>query len=105
MYGVFGRESTKHTVIYSAYLRLWPTLSTHSTQKKLLPYPRQMSQLNVPGSRRAVAPISSYHAAAATAMQVHEVGAPTLTWSASAAQDRGRHVCVYVRIHKWEHPR
>ena len=25
-----------------------------------------------------------------------QVGAPTLTWSASAAQDRGRHVCVCV---------
>jgi hypothetical protein len=26
MYGNFGREITKYTVIYGAYIRFWPTL-------------------------------------------------------------------------------
>jgi hypothetical protein len=26
MYGIFGREITKYTVIYGAYIRFWPTL-------------------------------------------------------------------------------
>jgi len=26
MYGIFGREITKYTVIYSVYIRFWPTL-------------------------------------------------------------------------------
>ena len=26
VYGVFGREMTKYTVIYGAYIRFWPTL-------------------------------------------------------------------------------
>jgi len=26
IYGVFGREITKYTVIYIAYIRFWPTL-------------------------------------------------------------------------------
>ena len=26
IYGVFGREITKYTVIYGAYIRFWPTL-------------------------------------------------------------------------------
>jgi len=26
IYGVFGRETTKYTVIYGAYIRFWPTL-------------------------------------------------------------------------------
>jgi len=25
MYGVFGREITKYTAIYGAYIRFWPT--------------------------------------------------------------------------------
>jgi len=26
IYGVFGREMTRYTVIYGAYIRFWPTL-------------------------------------------------------------------------------
>jgi hypothetical protein len=26
IYGIFGREITKYTVIYGAYIRFWPTL-------------------------------------------------------------------------------
>jgi hypothetical protein len=26
LHGIFGRESTKHTVIYGVYMRSWPTL-------------------------------------------------------------------------------
>jgi len=26
MYGIFGRENTKYTVIYGVHLRFWPTL-------------------------------------------------------------------------------
>jgi len=26
IYGIFGRETTKYTVIYGAYIRFWPTL-------------------------------------------------------------------------------
>ena len=26
MYGIFGREITKYTVIYGVYIRFWPTL-------------------------------------------------------------------------------
>ena len=28
MYGVFGREINKYTVIYGVYIRFWPTLVT-----------------------------------------------------------------------------
>jgi len=28
LYGIFGREITKYTVIYSVYIRFWPTLLT-----------------------------------------------------------------------------
>jgi hypothetical protein len=27
VYGIFGREITKYTVIYGAYIRFWPTLA------------------------------------------------------------------------------
>ena len=30
IHGVFGRETTKHTVIYGAYIRLWPDLEMES---------------------------------------------------------------------------
>ena len=26
LYGIFGRETTKYTVIYGVYIRFWPTL-------------------------------------------------------------------------------
>jgi len=26
IYGIFGREITKYTIMYSAYIRFWPTL-------------------------------------------------------------------------------
>jgi hypothetical protein len=26
MYGIFGRETTKYTVIYDVYIRFWPIL-------------------------------------------------------------------------------
>jgi hypothetical protein len=26
MYGIFGREITKYTVIYGVYIQFWPTL-------------------------------------------------------------------------------
>jgi len=26
MYGIFGRDITKYTVIYGVYIRFWPTL-------------------------------------------------------------------------------
>jgi hypothetical protein len=29
IYGIFGRESTKYTVIYDVYIRFWPTLGTY----------------------------------------------------------------------------
>jgi len=28
MYGIFGREIIKYTVIYGGYLQFWPTLET-----------------------------------------------------------------------------
>ena len=28
LYGIFGREITKYTVIYGVYIRFWPTLRT-----------------------------------------------------------------------------
>jgi hypothetical protein len=28
IYGIFGREITKYTVIYGVYIRFWPTLNT-----------------------------------------------------------------------------
>ena len=30
IYGIFGREITKYTVIYGVYIRFWPTLHTHT---------------------------------------------------------------------------
>jgi len=32
----FGREMTKYTSIYGAYIRLWPTLLTVAAQPELL---------------------------------------------------------------------
>jgi len=32
IYGIFGRESTKYTVIYGVYIRFWPTLHMFSSQ-------------------------------------------------------------------------
>ena len=32
MYGIFGRETTIHTVIYGVYVRFWPTLLIYSYQ-------------------------------------------------------------------------
>ena len=29
IYGIFGRETTKYTVIYGEYMRLWPTLTIY----------------------------------------------------------------------------
>ena len=29
LYSMFGREITKHTVIYGVYIRFWPTLKMH----------------------------------------------------------------------------
>ena len=34
MHGIFGREITKYTVIYSAYIRSWPTLLTREKRKR-----------------------------------------------------------------------
>jgi len=31
IYGIFGRESTKYTVIYDVYIRFWPTLDIHDS--------------------------------------------------------------------------
>ena len=31
IYGIFGREITKYTVIYSAYIQFWPTLAIQLT--------------------------------------------------------------------------
>jgi len=30
LYGIFGGDITKYTVIYGAYIRFWPTLCTHT---------------------------------------------------------------------------
>jgi len=30
IYGIFGREITKYTVIYGVYIRFWPTLRTNA---------------------------------------------------------------------------
>jgi len=46
----------------------------------------------VAGLKCAAPPASSYHAATATEMQVHEVGAPTPTWSVSASAHSTAHV-------------
>jgi hypothetical protein len=32
VYGIFGREITKYTVIYCVYIRFWPTLGTTQQQ-------------------------------------------------------------------------
>jgi hypothetical protein len=29
IYGIFGREITKYTVMYGVYIRFWPTLHIH----------------------------------------------------------------------------
>jgi hypothetical protein len=34
MYGIFSREITIHTVIYSVYIRFWPTLGVIAKMKK-----------------------------------------------------------------------
>jgi len=40
IYGIFGREITKYTVIYGVYVRFWPTLkmmrATTSVFRKVL---------------------------------------------------------------------
>jgi hypothetical protein len=33
-YGIFGRETTKHTVMYGVYIWFWPTLSVLYRQKR-----------------------------------------------------------------------
>ena len=39
IYGIFGRETTKYTGIYSAYIRFWPTLPQCAPQTWLPPMP------------------------------------------------------------------
>jgi len=48
IYGVFGREVTKYTVIYGIYIRFWPTLGIHlgAHQTTLTPYPCDMSYVH-----------------------------------------------------------
>jgi len=42
IYGVFGREITRHTVIYGVYIRFWPTLQVTSPEFSLLSTSRTM---------------------------------------------------------------
>ena len=35
IYGIFGREITKYTVIYGVHIRFWPTLYIHVQVTKL----------------------------------------------------------------------
>jgi hypothetical protein len=35
IYGIFGREITKYTVIYGVYMRFWPTLLMSNVGKFL----------------------------------------------------------------------
>jgi hypothetical protein len=34
LYGIFGREITKYTVIYGVYVRFWPALQMHTVFRK-----------------------------------------------------------------------
>jgi len=34
IYGIFGREITKYTVIYGVYIRFWPTLEIHKERRR-----------------------------------------------------------------------
>ena len=35
IYGIFGRKTTKYTVIYGVYIRFWPTLHISASNQKI----------------------------------------------------------------------
>eukprot|EP00983_Pelagomonas_calceolata_P024127 758868-Pelagomonas_calceolata.AAC.6 len=63
-------------------------------------HPLRMSWLYCAGLMRAMGPACSYHAAVATAIQVHEVGAPTLTWSASGPGTHNMHTNIFTAVQR-----
>jgi len=42
IYGIFGREITKYTVIYGVYIQFWPTLHINALSL-VAPYPRNLA--------------------------------------------------------------